>query len=71
MLDEKPPQVVRRLDTLRDRARARATDDRTGASNLGRVIVAYYPRCNRFAWWVDGDRCSMDRAAAALMEDRA
>jgi hypothetical protein len=70
MLDEKPPHVVRRLNMLRDRARARATADRTGASNSGRIIVAYYPRCARYGWWVDGDRCSMDRAAAALMGER-
>ena len=68
MLDEKPPQVVRRLYALRDVARARSADTKTGAVSVGRILCAYYPVCNRFAWWVDGDRCSMDRAATVLME---
>lgn len=40
------------LDNLKKLARLKAGSDRTGWARRGDVMVAYYPRCNRFAYFL-------------------
>ncbi len=67
MQERKLSRVTFQLDMLRTVARRRATGGRTGSKRYGRITVAYYPQCRRYAWWVDEDRTTMAAAADVLL----
>ena len=48
------PRDPRAADVLRDKARRAATATETGVALFGKLVVAYYPRCQRYAWFMDG-----------------
>ena len=67
MQGQKLSRVTPQLDMLRAMARRRATGGKTGSKSYGRITVAYYPVCRRYAWWVDEDRANMSAAADVLL----
>lgn len=44
----------RAADILRAKAKAASQGDVTGVAMLGPLLVAFYPLCERFAWFLDG-----------------
>ena len=67
MQEQKLSRVTPQLDMLRAMAHSRAHGGMTGSQSFGRITVAYYPVCRRYAWWVDDDRATMSAAADVLL----
>jgi hypothetical protein len=54
-------------DILRFMAKSKARGDETGWCEFGRVAVAYYPRCGRYTWFMDGDPITKKEAVKWLV----
>jgi hypothetical protein len=60
----------RAADILRDKAKAASQGDVTGVAMFGPLVVAFYPLCERFAWFLDGQPINKRDAMTWLVKPR-